>query len=47
MYLSECDYDISHVVDPISYNKAISNPSFDKQLEAIKDEMRTIAHNGV
>ena len=47
VYLDECGYDIGHVIDPISYNQAISNPFFDIWLEAVEDEMRSVAHNNV
>lgn len=39
--------DTGELTDPLSYAQAISSPFVDKWREAMKDEMRSMEHNGV
>ena len=47
MYLGGYDYDIGHIIDPITYNQTISNPFSYKWLKAIEHKMTSMVHNNV
>ncbi|KAJ7959777.1 Retrotransposon protein, putative, Ty1-copia subclass [Quillaja saponaria] len=47
VYLGEIDYDVSHIVDPTTYGESVSSPQSDKWIEAMREEMQSMVHNGV
>ena len=47
IFLGESDYDISNVVDLVTFHDAISNPQFGLWLDAMKDEISSMAQNEV
>ena len=47
VYLGENDYDIGHMIDPVSYDQAITYSQSNKWIEAIHDEMQSMANNEV
>ncbi|KAK8936102.1 hypothetical protein KSP39_PZI012973 [Platanthera zijinensis] len=47
VYLGESDYDISQVVDPVTFNEAVSGPQTDLWWDAMKDEMESMKLNKV
>ena len=47
VYIGEQDYDIGSVTDPITYEEAVSCPQSELWLEAMRDEIQSMRHNGV
>ena len=47
VFLSESDYDISHVVDPVTFHDVVSSPHSGMWLETMKNEMCYIIQNEV
>ncbi|XP_070018798.1 uncharacterized protein [Nicotiana sylvestris] len=47
VYVTENLSDTGELTDPLSYAQVISSPFVDKWREAMKDEMRSMEHNGV
>ncbi|KAJ7962614.1 Retrovirus-related Pol polyprotein from transposon TNT 1-94 [Quillaja saponaria] len=47
VYLGEIDYDVGHIVDPTTYGEAVSSPQSDKWIEAMREDMQSMVHNGV
>ena len=47
VYIGEQDYDIGSVTDPITYAKAVSCPQSELWLDAMRDEIQYMRHNGV
>ena len=47
VYIGEQDYDISYVTDPITYEEAVSCPQSELWLDAMRDEIQSMRHNGV
>lgn len=47
IYLQECDYDVGTTNDPVSYSEAINNVDYDKWIDAMNDELKSMAHNEV
>lgn len=47
VYLGENDYDIGHVVDPVTFQEAVSNPQKDLWMDAMREEMQSMQHNKV
>ena len=43
--MGESDYDIGHVVDPITFQEVVSSLQSDPWLEAMRDEMHSMALN--
>ena len=47
VYIGEQDYDIGSVADPITYVEAVSCPQSELWLDAMRDEIQSMRHNGV
>ena len=47
VYIGEQDYDIGSVTDPITYEEAVSCPQSELWLDAMRDEIQSMRHNGV
>ena len=47
VYLQESENDLSIDNDPISFSEAINSNNSDKWLDAMKDELKSMAHNDV
>jgi hypothetical protein len=47
IYLQEYDYDVGSINDPVSYTKAINNVDSNKWIDAMKDELKSMAQNEV
>ena len=47
VYLQEHDFDISDDLDPVTYEEAISSSHSNFWLDAMEDEMKSMASNGV
>ena len=47
VYIGEQDYNIGSVTDPITYAEAISCPQSELWLDAMRDEIQSMRHNGV
>ena len=47
VYIGEQDYDIGYVDDPMTYAEAVSCPQSELWLDAMKDEIQSMRHNGV
>jgi len=47
VYLQESENDLSIDNDPVSFSKAINSDNSNKWLDAMKDELKSMAHNGV
>ena len=47
VYLQESKNDLSIDNDPISFSQAINGDNYDKWLDAMKDELNSVAHNDV
>ena len=47
VYLQDSKNDLSIDNDPISFSKVINGDNFDKWLYAMKDELKSMAHNDV
>ena len=47
VYIGEQDYDIGSVTDPITYEEAVSCPQSELWLDAMRDEILSMRHNGV
>ena len=47
VYIGEQDYDIGSVADPMTYAKAVSCPQSELWLDAMRDEIQSMRHNGV
>ena len=47
VYLQESDNDLSIDNDRISFSEAINGNNSDKWLDAMKDELKSMAHNDV
>ena len=47
VYIGEKDYDIGFVADPITYAEAVSCPQSELWLNAMRDEIQSMRHNGV
>ena len=47
VYIGEQDYDIGSVADPMTYAEAVSCPQSELWLDAMKDEIQFMRHNGV
>ena len=47
VYIGEQDYDIGSVADPITYVEAVSCPKSELWLDAMRDEIQSMRHNGV
>ena len=47
VYIGEQDYDISSVADPMTYAEVVSCPQSELWLDAMKDEIQSMRHNGV
>lgn len=47
VYLGESDYDIGCVIDPLTYSIVVYSPQSDLWLDAMRDEMQSMRHNGV
>src|SRR5262249_856077 len=47
VYLGDNAYDIGPIIDLIIYKKAISSSHSNKWLDAMKDEINSMNHNGV
>ena len=46
VYIGEQDYDIGSVTDPITYEEAVSCPQSELWLDAMRDEIQSMRHNG-
>ena len=46
MYLQESDFDIGIRKDPVSFSQAMESDS-SKWMEAMNEELNSMAHNGV
>ena len=47
VYIGEQDYDIGSVADPMTYAEAVSCPQSELWLDAMRDEIQSMRHNGV
>ena len=47
VYSGEVDYDIGEVIDPVTFLDAVHSPQYDKWNIAMKEEMLSMANNGV
>ena len=47
VYIGEQDYDIGSVTDPITYEEVVSCPQSEMWLDAMRDEIQSMRHNGV
>ena len=47
VYIGEQDYDIGSVADPMTHAEAVSCPQSELWLDAMKDEIQSMRHNGV
>jgi len=47
VYLQESKNDLSIDNDPVSFSKTINGDNSDKWLDAMKDELKSMAHNDV
>ena len=47
LYLQESDYDIGTSKDPISFSQAISCNDYDKWIDAMNDELKSMDQNKV
>ena len=47
VFIGEQDYDIGYVADPMTYAEAVSCPQSELWLDAMKDEIQSMRHNGV
>ena len=47
VYYGEVDYDIGEVIDPVTFLDAVHSPQYDKWNIAMKEEMLSMANNGV
>ena len=47
MYLQESDFDIGIRKDPVSFSQAMESGDFSKWMEAMNEELKSMAHNGV
>ena len=47
VYIGEQDYDIGSVTNPINYEEAVSCPQSELWLDAMRDEIQSMRHNGV
>jgi len=47
VYLQESENDLSVDNDPVSFSEAINGDNFDKWLDAMKDELKSVAQNDV
>jgi len=47
LYLQELENELSIDNDPISFSQAINGDNYDKWLDAMKDELNSVAHNDV
>ena len=47
VYSGEVDYDIVEVIDPVTFLDAVHSPQYDKWNIAMKEEMFSMANNGV
>ena len=47
VFLGKGDYDISHVVVPMTFHNAVSSPQADMWLDSMKDEMGPMAQNEI
>ena len=47
VYIGEQDYDIGSMADPMTYAEAVSCPQSEFWLDAMRDEIQSMRHNGV
>ena len=47
VYIGEQDYDIGYVADLMTYAEAVSCPQSELWLDAMRDEIQSMRHNGV
>ena len=47
VYIGEKDYDIGSVADPMTYAEAVSCPQSELWLDAMRDKIQSMRHNGV
>ena len=47
VYIGEQDYNIGSVTDPITYEEVVSCPQSELWLDAMRDEIQSMRHNGV
>ena len=47
VYFGEVDYDIGEVIDPVTFLDVVHSPQYDKWNIAMKEEMLSMANNGV
>ena len=47
VYIGEQDYDIGSVTNPITHEEAVSCPQSELWLDAMRDEIQSMRHNGV
>ena len=47
VYFGEVDYDIGEVIDPVAFLDAVHSPQYDKWNITMKEEMLSMANNGV
>ena len=47
VYIVEQDYDIGYVADPMTYAEAVPCPQSELWLDAMRDEIQSMRHNGV
>ena len=47
VFIGKGDYDISHVVVPMTFHNAVSSPQADMWLDSMKDEMGPMAQNEI
>ena len=47
MYLQESDFDIGIRKDPVSFLQAMESDDYSKGMEAMNEELKSMAHNGV
>ena len=47
VYYGEVDYDIGEVIDPVTFLDVVHSPQYDKWNIAMKEEMLSMANNGV
>ena len=47
VFLGESDYDISHVVDPVTFHDVVNSPQSGMWLDVMKDEMGFMPQNEV
>ena len=47
VYSGEVDYDIGEIIDPVTFLDVVHSPRYDKWNIAMKEEMLSMANNGV